>query len=112
MYRPRIGDDPLYQLLREEKVEEFNRCRTTGGSCALAGTDLSRLDLRGLDAAGLDLSDCYFRGSDLRGIDFRKTKLEGASFATANVSGCYFPRELSSLELELSISQGIRVRYG
>lgn len=111
MSRPRILDHPLYQLLRDEQVEEFNRRRAAGENVDLSGADLSRLDLRGLDARGLDLRDCYFRMSDLRGIDFRETLLEGASFAQANVSGCYFPRELAAEELVCSLANGTRVRY-
>ncbi len=110
MHRPRINDDPLYGLLREGRIEDFNRRRAAGETCALAGTDLSRLDLRGLDARGLDLRDCYFRMSDLRGIDLREALVGGASFAGANVSGCYFPAALGAAELQLSVALGTRVR--
>ncbi|MGE0386244.1 MAG: pentapeptide repeat-containing protein [Gammaproteobacteria bacterium] len=111
MNRPRISDDPLYQLLREGDIKEFNRRRAAGEACVVAGCDLSRLDLRGMDARGLDFSDCYFRMSDVRGIDFRQSRLEGSSFAAANVSGCYFPPELRAEELQCSIAHGTRVRY-
>ncbi len=111
MNRPRKSDCPLYELLRNGELEEFNRRHAAGAHCELVGADLSRLDLRGLDARGLDLRDCYFRSCDLRGIDFRETRLEGASFAQAHVSGCYFPRELPAAEIELSVNFGTRVRY-
>lgn len=112
MHPPIVSEHPLYTLLREGRVEEFNRRRAAGEPCTLRGHDLSRLDLRGLDAAGLDLRDCYFRMSDLRGIDFRTARLEGASFAQAHLSGCYFPAGLRAEELALSIAQGTRVRLG
>ena len=109
--QPKITQDPMYQLLRDEKVEEFNSRRAQGERCNLKGVNLRGLDLRSLRAEGLDLSDSYFHGADLRGIDFRETRLEGASFKSANISGCYFPRELRPEEIEASVSHGIRVRY-
>ena len=109
--RPKITHDPLYQLLRDGEVAEFNKRRAAGEKCDLAGTDLSRLDLREMNADGLDLSNAYFRMTDLRGVDFRNTKLEGASFASANISGCFFPKALSPEEILLSVTHGTRLRY-
>ena len=111
MAKPRMSDDPMYLLLRQGDIAEFNRRKAAGEMCDLSGCDLSRLDLRELDAGGLDLGDCYFRSSDLRGIDFRTTNLEGASFAQAFVSGCYLPPELSPPEMEMALRHGTRVRY-
>lgn len=111
MSTPRITQDPLYQLLREGRIQEFNARRAKGEPAELAGTDLSRLDLREVVADGLDMSNAYFRMTDLRGVDFRNTRLEGASFASANISGCYFPAELRPEELLLSVTHGTRVRY-
>ncbi len=112
MTRPRMSDCPMFGLLRMGEIAEFNQRRAKGETCDLAGTDLSRLDLRDMIADGLELRDCYFRMSDLRGIDFRNANIEGASFAQANVSGCYFPKELSPSELDVALEHGIRVRYG
>lgn len=112
MPKPMITKDPLYQLLREGSIKEFNALRGKGEQCDLRGVDLSRIDLREMNAEGLDMSDCYFRMTDLRGVDFRNTKLDGASFASANISGCYFPRELPADEILLSVTHGTRVRYG
>lgn len=108
---PQILQDPLYQILRDENVKDFNTARSAGGAIDLRGGDFRGLDLRGLDAHGLDLSNAYFRGADLRGIDFSHTRLEGASIAGANISGCYFPKELSADELLLSLNHGTRMRY-
>lgn len=109
---PRIkNDDPLYRLLRDGKVAEFNQERARGLSSDLTGCDFRGVDLRGLEAAGLDLSNCYFRQADLRGIDFTQTRLEGASINSAKISGTYFPRELAASEIELSLIHGIRMRY-
>ena len=109
--QPRISQDPMYQILRGENVQEFNARRAEGAQCDMRGVDLRGLDLRNLNADGLDFTDAYFHGADLRGIDFRNSRLEGVSFMTANISGCYFPKELRAEEILASVSHGIRVRY-
>lgn len=110
MSKPRISDDPMYLLLREGAIDLFNRRKAAGGTGVLVGCDFSRLDLRGLDAAGLDMSDGYFRMADLRGVDLRHTRMDGASFSAAQVSGAYFPSEISAEEIHLSVRYGTRVR--
>lgn len=109
--RPTISDDPLYQLLRDGKVKEFNERRATGEKPDVSGLDFRGLDLRTLDAHGLDMSNGYFRQSDLRGVDFSETRLDGASINAAKVSGALFPRELSAEEITLSLMHGTRMRY-
>lgn len=113
MTKPVIHQNAMYELLRSERIAEFNERKARGELAveALRGGDFRGLDLRELDASGLDLRDAYFRGADLRGIDFRTAQLEGASFCQAHFSGCYFPEELSADELRLSFDLGIRVRY-
>ncbi|MBL8070125.1 MAG: pentapeptide repeat-containing protein [Nitrospira sp.] len=107
----RISNDPMYRLLREGCIKEFNVKRAGGEPVDLTRCDLRGLDLRGLEADGLDFSECYFRQADLRGIDFRNAKLEGASINAAKISGAYFPIELSASEIELSLLHGTRMRY-
>ncbi|MES2823812.1 MAG: pentapeptide repeat-containing protein [Pseudomonadota bacterium] len=113
MSEPIVHQNPFYELLRSENIDEFNRRKKMGEVAAehLRGGNFRGLDLRNLDTDGLDLSDAYFRAADLRGIDFRTCNLEGASFCQAYISGCYFPTALSSEEIRLSIEKGIRVRY-
>lgn len=113
MTKPIVYHNALYDLLRTEQVDEFNKRKAAGEVTEglLCGGDFRGLDLRNLDADGLDLSNAYFRGADLRGIDFSNAKLEGASFCQAHLSGCYFPKELPADELRLSFDLGIRVRY-
>jgi uncharacterized protein YjbI with pentapeptide repeats len=113
MAKPTIYHNELYELLRADQVEEFNKRKAAGESTdgQLSGGDFRGLDLRELDADGLDLRGAYFRGTDLRGIDFRNTMLEGASFCQAHISGCFFPKEISAEEIRLSIDLGIRIRY-
>ena len=111
MNTPVIKSDPLYQLLRDGHVEEFNQRHHGGESCDLVGADLRGLDLRKLDARGLDLTDCYLRQSDLRGVDLSQTILEGCSIGGAKISGAYFPKALSAEEINLSLLHGTRMRY-
>ena len=108
---PIIKDDPMYRLLREGHVKDFNQRKAEGESCNLTGADFRSVSLVGLDANGLNLSDCYFRMSNLRGVDFRKANLEGASIQGAQISGAFFPNELDAYEIELSLEHGTRMRY-
>jgi uncharacterized protein YjbI with pentapeptide repeats len=109
--KPLTYEDPLYQLLRDGNVKEFNRRKAQGETSDLTSCDLRHLDLRGLDAAGIDFGDCYFRAADLRGIDFSKTRLDGASINKSRISGALFPVELSPTEITLSVDHGTRMRY-
>lgn len=109
--KPQIKNDPLYQLLREGKVGEFNSRKATGETCDLKACDFRNVDLRGIDASGLDLSDGYFHQTDLRGVDLREANLQGASINGARISGTYFPRQLSAQEITLSLVHGTRMRY-
>ncbi len=108
---PQNKTDELYRLLKEGKIEEFNERRARGESCDLTGADFRTVNLRGINAEGLDLSNCYFRMSNLKGIDFSRTRLEGASIHGAQISGAYFPAELSAAEIALSLEHGTRMRY-
>jgi len=108
---PQIKDDPMYRMLREGKIEEFNKLIANGGTCDLTSADFRGVDLTGLKADGLNLKNCYFRMSNLRGLDFSNCNLEGASIHGAQISGVYFPLELDANEIELSLEHGTRLRY-
>lgn len=108
---PRISQDPMYQLLRDEKVEQFNKLKADGKSCDLTACDFKGLDLRNMDANGLDLTDAYFRGADLRSVDFRGATLAGASLADSKISGCYFPDDITAQEILMSVNLGTRIRH-
>ncbi len=103
--------DPLYRLLREGRVKDFNERRQLGDTPDLKDCDFRGLDLRGLETDGIDFSGCYFRQTDLRGIDFSHARLEGASINGAKISGTHFPHELSAEEITLSLLHGTRMRY-
>ena len=58
---PIIKDAEMYQLLRDDRIQEFNEKKKAGSQYDLTGVDLRGLDLRGLDAEGIDFSNSYFR---------------------------------------------------
>ncbi len=109
--KPLTHEDPLFQLLRDGNVKEFNRRKSEQPSVAMTDCDFRYLDMRGLDAVGVDFSNSYFRAADLRGIDFSKSCLKGASLNSARISGALFPAELAPQEIELSVTHGTRLRY-
>jgi uncharacterized protein YjbI with pentapeptide repeats len=109
--KPIISDHPLYLLLREGEITDFNRRRAAGESVDLRGCNFRGVDLRGLNAEGLDLRDAYLRGADLRGLDLRDTHLQGASLAHAHLSGAYFSADIPANELMMSVEHGTRLRY-
>ncbi len=106
----RFPDDPLYVLLRDEKVKEFNQQRESQLDIDFHDCDFRGLDLRGLNAKGVNFSGCYFRAADLRGIDFSESHMDGVSLAAAQVSGCYFPKNIAATEIWVSVDKGIRMR--
>lgn len=109
--KPVVSDNPMYRLLRDGEIEEFNRRWVQDQSPSLAGCDFSGMDLRGLDADGLDLRDSAFHQADLRGVDLRTANLEGASIHGARIAGTYFPLELVAAEIDLALLHGTRMRY-
>jgi uncharacterized protein YjbI with pentapeptide repeats len=111
MSQPKLLDTPLFALLHKDDITGFNRERPKSGPIDMVGGDFRGLDLRELNAEGIDFSDAYFRSADLRGIDFRNASLEGASLAHAQISGAYFPPELSADEILMSMNFGTRLRY-
>ncbi|MCB2426072.1 pentapeptide repeat-containing protein [Methylophaga pinxianii] len=112
MGEPKITQDPLYQLLRDGKIEEFNHRIAKGEKVDLTSCDFRHLNLQGLIANGLDFSNSYFRQADLRGIDFSQCiSLRGASIHGAKISGVFFPSPLTAEEITLSLQHGTRMRY-
>lgn len=111
MNQPRQLDNALFALVRDEKIAEFNRAKAAHPSIDFRGGDFRGLDLRDLDVKNIDFTDAYFRAADLRGLDLRENGLEGASLAHAQISGTYFPAELSADEILMSVKYGTRLRY-
>ncbi|MDO9624449.1 MAG: pentapeptide repeat-containing protein [Pseudomonas sp.] len=111
MSQPCQLDSPLYQLLHNENIRGFNDQKPKDGEVDLCNGDFRGLDLRAIDAKRINFSGAYFRGTDLRGLDLREALLEGASLAHAQISGTYFPAELSADEILMSVNFGTRLRY-
>jgi len=103
--------EPLYRLLREGHIDEFNSQRAAGINGDLTSCDFRGIDLRGINADKIDFSGCYFRQADLRGIDFTNANLEGISIHAAKISGTYFPTVFSADEITMSLLHGTRMRY-
>ena len=108
---PKILNDPLYLLLREDKPKEFNRRRPAGVPLDLRFGNFRGNDLRGADLAEVDMEGAYFRSADLRGLDLSRTNLRGVSLADAKISGVLFPVEISAEEIRMSVEMGTRLRY-
>lgn len=103
--------ESLIALLRQEKVEEFNRLRpreprtelrVLGASLPekeldLSNVDLSRLVLRGADFSNVLLSNSDFSDSDLRDCQFAFAHIERAQFRHAQLKGASF-RRVSGIE--------------
>lgn len=106
----RIPQEPLYQLLRDEKIKEFNQQKSAGALIDFRDCDFRGLDLRGLNAANINFSGSYFRAANLRGIDFSQCNMEGVSIAAAQISGCLFPANIDATEIFLSLEKGMRMR--
>lgn len=111
MSKPRQLDNPLYVLLHNEDIQGVNALKPQGGDFDFTDGDFRGLDLRLLDADGFNFTNGYFRGADLRGMDLRNTCMEGASIAHAQISGAFFPIELSADEIVMSLTYGTRMRY-
>ncbi len=110
-HAPKILENEIYQLLREEKIDEANVRLDRGEPCNLTGAFLRGCSLQGLHAAGINFTNCYFRLADLRGLDLRNCCMEGASIHGAKIHGTYFPDALSAEEIMMSINHGTRMRY-
>ncbi|MFK7845681.1 MAG: pentapeptide repeat-containing protein [Rhodothermales bacterium] len=107
--QPAISDDPLYRLIHEKKITEFNEQRAD--DCDFSGLDFRGVDLRGINAQNIDFSNCYFHGSDLRGLDLFTCAMEGSSIYRAHIAGTYFPAQINASEIRLSLKEGTRMRY-
>lgn len=104
-------DEPMYVLLRDEEIAEFNKRKAKGETFDLTYCDFRGINLQGIDADNIDFTGSYFRQTDLRGIDFSNSNLQGCSINNAQIFGCYFPKEITADEINLSLNHGTRIRY-
>lgn len=65
----------------------------------------------GEDMDKVILTGARLKMSDLRGLDLSKHNLEGASLNGCQISGTYFPSDISAEEIRMSIEYGTRIRH-
>ena len=105
-----VKEGLLYDLLRDEKVEAFNREVARGAVPDLVNANLRMVNLRGANLRNADLRGAYLRNADLRGVDLSCANLDGASIYQARVSGTWFPPDLAADEIRLCLEHGTRLR--
>ncbi len=108
--RPRRDEDPIFVLIRDEKISEFNKKKAEGVEIDFTGRSFRGLDLRAVDLEGIDFTNSYFRNADLRGVNFSGCKMDGVSIRDAKISGALFPADISAAEITLSLETGARMR--
>ncbi|MEO8326939.1 MAG: hypothetical protein ABI618_13880, partial [Nitrospirota bacterium] len=59
--KPKISLHPMYTLLRDGKIAEFNALFKTGEKPDLSNCDFRSVDFRGIEVAGMDFRGSYFR---------------------------------------------------
>jgi uncharacterized protein YjbI with pentapeptide repeats len=109
---PRIVDDPAYRDLRADDLKHFQEHIAGRKQVDFSSADLRGVDLRQVDPSKLILRDAYLRDADLRGLDLRSVDMEGCSLHAAQISGTYFPANLSPQEIANRVQFGTRMRTG
>ncbi len=110
MGTPRFLNDPAFKSLRVGALEEFHRAIADRKVADFSGTDLRGTDFRNVDLSKLILRDAYLRDADFRGCDLRHLDLDGVSMHNAKISGAYFPKNVTSHEIRMSLRHGTRIR--
>lgn len=75
MVTPVISDDPIYRLLREGKIDEFNQRVAAGEQVNLTGCDFRHLNLQGIKTEGLDFPIAIFGKQICAELIFRTAKV-------------------------------------
>lgn len=106
----RFINHPAYRCLRVGDVAGFHRYAELRDVLDFSHADMRSVDLRKVDLAKVILRGAYLKDADLRGQDLRQLDLEGCSLRNAKVGGVYFPENLSSNEILMSLQFGTRLR--
>ncbi|HTN76676.1 MAG TPA: pentapeptide repeat-containing protein [Pirellulaceae bacterium] len=107
---PRFVQHPAYRCLRVGDIAGFHRYGNEDEVVDLSGADLRGIDLRKADLRKTILRGAYLKDADLRGQDLRHVDLEGCSIRNAKVGGVYFPANIRSEEIVMSLQHGTRLR--
>jgi uncharacterized protein YjbI with pentapeptide repeats len=102
--------DEAFKALRCGDIERYNRLVANRREIDFSNSDLRGSDLRRIDLTHVKLKGAYLKDCDLRGQDMRHVDLEGASLHNSKVGGVYFPDNISSDELQMSLVRGTRLR--
>lgn len=102
--------DEAFKALRSGDIERYNRLVANRRDIDFSNSDLRGSDLRRIDLTLVKLKGAYLKDCDLRGQDMRHMDLEGASLHNSKVGGVYFPDNVSSDEILMSLSRGTRIR--
>lgn len=96
---PATSREKLIELLKAEKVSEFNALRVREGleEIDLGRADLSGAYLRRADLHGADLREGYLRGADLAGVDLTEAYLRGADLTDADLTRAVLTRAVLRL---------------
>ena len=81
--------EELIALLKNGKIEEFNRVRPEG-KIDLRWADLIRADLTGADLTGADLHGACLMGACLTRANLTRANLSWAILSEANLTGAIF----------------------
>ena len=100
---PKEKTDNLIDLLKEGKIDEFNRNRSKMAkekidltSANLTGANIAGVDFSGLNLSETNLTGANLTGANLTGLDFTKVgNLMGANLSDADLTGA----NLSGLDL-------------
>ena len=101
---------PLFEMLSDGKVEEFNTARSKGETIDLENAHMRGFNLRGFNLTSISLKGSYLSQCDLRGLDLRFCNLDGVTIKNAKISGCFFPHNVSADEIKISNELGTRIR--
>jgi len=107
---PERKESPLFEMLSDGKVDEFNAARANGETLDLENAMMRGFNLRKFNLTSISLKGAYLSQADLRGLDLRFCNLEGATIKNAKISGTYFPDNISAEEIKVSNELGIRMR--
>lgn len=102
--------DEAFKALRSGDIERYKRLVANRRDIDLSNSDLRGSDLRQIDLTQVILTGAYLKDCDLRGQDMRHMNLEGASLHNAKIGGVYFPSNLSTDEILMSVARGTRLR--
>lgn len=107
---PRFINSAAYRCLRVGDIAGFHHYSSEDEVVDLSDADLRSVDLRKVDLTRVLLRGAYLKEADLRGQDLRNHDLEGCSLRNAKVGGVYFPENVRSEELLMSLQHGTRIR--